>query len=212
MYRHIALSLGLVFIMFALGFFLYGSMPDRMASHWNASGEVDGFMDRGVALLFMPALVLIILGIFVVVPMIDPLKKNIEEFRGYYNNFVLLIVAFMFYIYCVTILLNLGYKLSINALIAPALAVLIFYSGVVMGKSRRNWFVGIRTPWTLSSDVVWERTHALACKLFKACGVVLLFSVFFPNLMVYLVLVPILASALGLVVYSYLEYLKVGKA
>ena len=201
-------NLVLIALMFALGLFFYGSLPDTIASHWNAAGQVDGYMSKS-RVLFMPVLVLVLYGFFLLIPKIDPLRSNIMKFRGYYDKFIFVFIFFMLYVYCITLALNMGYDVSINVLITPALAAIIFYSGVLMEKSSRNWFIGIRTPWTLSSDVVWEKTHKLGSKLFKIVGVLILLSVFFPEFMVYIIVAPLLAGSLALVVYSYLEYRKV---
>ena len=205
-------SLGIIFLMFCLGAYFYNSLPEKIASHWNAEGQVNGYMSKNMALIFIPGLTLVLYGFFRLIPRIDPLKKNIAAFAGYYDNFVLAFTAFMLYIYCVTLVLNLGYGLSINSLLTPAMAALIFYTGVLLEKSRRNWFIGVRTPWTLSSDVVWDKTNKLGGKLFKVVGLFILLGIFLPNLLVYVILAPVLLVSLGLVVYSYVEYQKVGKA
>jgi uncharacterized membrane protein len=77
-----------------------------------------------------------------------------------------------------------------------------------MEKAKKNWFVGIRTPWTLSSENVWEKTHKIGAKLFKAAGITALLGVLAPAYSFFFILGPILAASLYLVLYSYLEYRK----
>ena len=82
----------------------------------------------------------------------------------------------------------------------------MFYTGVVLQKSKRNWIIGIRTPWTLSSDYVWGRTHALGGKLFKISGILSVIGIFFGDYSLFFVLAPIILASIYLIVYSYLRY------
>jgi uncharacterized membrane protein len=95
-----------------------------------------------------------------------------------------------------------------SQLIAPAMGVLFFYTGELIGKSKRNWSIGIRTPWTLSSDAVWDKTHKLGAKLFKISGAIALLGFIFPDFAFYFVLIPVMFSAIYSFLYSYLEYQK----
>ncbi len=128
-----------------------------------------------------PCISIFIFGLFLLIPKIDPLKKNIEKFRSYYEWFIVLMIAFLAYIYFATLAWALGYRFSMNAAILPPIAALFYFVGVLCENSKRNWFIGVRTPWTLSSDRVWGRTNKLA-------GIIL--------------------AAIYLVVYSYFEYQK----
>jgi len=91
---------------------------------------------------------------------------------------------------------------------APAMGILFFYAGVLIENSKMNWFIGIRTPWTLSSESVWDKTHKLGAKLFKASGIIAFAGLIFPALAFYFVLIPVIISALWTIIYSYLEYQK----
>ncbi len=76
----------------------------------------------------------------------------------------------------------------------------------MMEKARQNWFIGVRTPWTLSSEVVWDKTNRLAGKLFKGAGVLAALGVIFPEYAILLILVPVILAAIYPVIYSYREY------
>ena len=117
-----------------------------------------------------------------VIPKIDPLKENIAKFRPYFDLFILLLFGFLFYLYLLTIAWNLGYRFNIIQLMAPAFGLLIYYAGVLIENSKQNWFIGIRTPWTLSSEKVWNKTNRQAGKLFKAAGVLSLLVLYFLNM------------------------------
>ncbi|MFH1105781.1 MAG: DUF1648 domain-containing protein [Candidatus Aenigmatarchaeota archaeon] len=201
----------IIALSFALALYFYPSMPERMASHWDASGQVNGYMPKTYALLLMPAISLVMYGLFLIIPMIDPLRKNIKKFWGYYENLLTAIIGFMFYIFSATIAYNLGYGFSMNYLIIPALSVLFYYIGVVMEHARRNWSIGIRTPWTISDDRVWKKTHLAAGKVFKASAVMTLFALFPTGFGIFFAIAPIAIGALALTIYSFLLYRKYHK-
>ena len=202
------LSLALIIISILAAVYLYEVLPDPMPSHWNAAGQVDGYMDKGWGVFLMPVITIFLFGLFLLIPKIDPLKKNIEKFRSYYDWFILIMIAFFVYIYFTTIAWALGYQFNMTTAILPPVAALLFFAGILCEKSKRNWFIGVRTPWTLSSDTVWRKTNTLAGKLFKVLAVVLFAGIFFPvGFFPYLVIL-IIVIALYPVVYSYFEFQK----
>jgi len=137
---------------------------------------------------------------------------NIEKFRKYYDTFVISIILFLFYLYILTILWNTGRRLDIVKFLAPAFGMLFFYCGVLMENIKRNWFIGIRTPWTLSDDRVWEKTHKIGGKLFKISGVISLTGIFFPRPAVFFIIVPVLLFSLYTLIFSYFEFKRITKS
>ena len=117
-------------------------------------------------------------------------------------------LIFLLYIYLLTILWNLGLWFNMVQLLAPALGVLFYFCGVLIGKAKRNWFIGIRTPWTLSNEKVWDKTHLIGGRLFKAAGLVALLGVLFQNYAILFVLIPVILVSLFTIVYSYFAYQK----
>jgi uncharacterized membrane protein len=199
-------AIALIIVLFAAAFYFYPSMPERMASHWNAQGQVNGYAGKAFALFVIPAVVLVMFLLMLVLPCIDPLKKNYASFKDYFDGFKFLFVAFLAYLYFVTIASNLGWQFEFNEVMAPAFAALFYYVGILVAHAKRNWFVGIRTPWTLSSNKVWDKTHRLGAKLFKASAVITLLGLFTVQYAIYLVIIPALATTVITVVYSYCEY------
>ncbi|MDD5126596.1 MAG: DUF1648 domain-containing protein [Dehalococcoidales bacterium] len=193
---------------FIIGIYYYPQMPDRMASHWDAQGNVNGYMSRFWGLFFMPFLSLGLSFLLVLLPNIDLLKKNFETLRKSYHRFLVIFFLFLFYVYLLTILWNLGARFDITQLMTPAMGLLIYCSGALIEKAKRNWFIGIRTIWTLNSDSVWEKTHRIGGKLFKAAGVIALLGIFFPKYAITLIMVPILGAAIVSVIYSFVAYRK----
>ena len=203
-----SIVIAIILISLAVSLWFYPRLPEVVASHWNERGEVDGYMPRFWGAFLMPAVSLGLLLLFIAIPRIDPLRKNVEKFRKHYDAFVVLIIAFFFYIHALTLLLNTGYAFNLLQAMVPALAALFYYSGVPIQNARRNWFVGIRTPWTLSSEKVWNSTHRIGGRLFKAAGLISLLGLAFPGYAIHLIIGPVLLFTAYLVVYSYLEYRK----
>jgi uncharacterized membrane protein len=199
-------SLFLIGLSFGAAIYFYPQMPEMMASHWNAAGEVDGYMPKALALFLMPAMALIFFGLFLIIPRIDPLKANIGKFRRYFDIFILLFEIFFLYVYFLTIAWSFGWRFDMTAAMMPAMALLFYYLGVLIEKAERNFFIGIRTPWTLSSDNVWKKTHARGGKLFKGAAALTLLAAFIPDYAIYFMLVPIVGVSIYLIIYSYLEF------
>ncbi|MFH1161828.1 MAG: SdpI family protein [Candidatus Jorgensenbacteria bacterium] len=196
----------MILLSFVVGWYFYPMLPERVASHWNAQGDVNGTMPRFWGAFLMPLIVLIILAIFMVVPRIDPKRENIEKFRKYLDAFIIVISLFFIYVYGLTLALNLGYHFSLIPHLLPALAVLLYSAGLLISKSEQNWTIGIRTPWALSSETVWRKTHKLGGMLFKIAAVVVLVGTAFPGAELWFILFPILMAALVPTVYSYFWY------
>ncbi|MDI6736950.1 MAG: DUF1648 domain-containing protein [Nanoarchaeota archaeon] len=200
------IAFSIILASFAIGLYFYPWMPEKMALHWNAAGEVNGYMPKAVALFLMPVLSVILFIMFLAIPRLDPMKHNIGKFRGYYDNFILILFTFLFYIYLLTILWNVGARFNMSQMLAPAFGFLIYYCGILMQNAKRNWFIGIRTPWTLSNETVWEKTHLLGGKLFKAAGVIAFLGLFVPRYAIFFFLAPVLGFSVFLFVYSYVKY------
>lgn len=200
--------IALILASFLLGAYLQPQMPERMATHWDAAGQVNGYMSKTWGLFLMPLLSAVIFLAFLLAPRMDPLRKNIDQFRGYLDIFMLLFFSFLSYLYLLTLLWNLGYQFNLISFMAPGLGVIVYYAGVMMENARQNWSIGIRTAWTLSSEAVWDRTNRLAGRLFKAAGALAALGAVFPDLAVYLILVPVVLAAVYPIIYSYREYQK----
>ena len=200
--------LGIILFSFLFGIYLYPQMPEKIASHWNVQGQVDGYMSKFWGLFLMPLISAGLFLLFIAIPKIDPLKTNIEKFRKYYDGFITLIIIFLFYLYLLTIFWNMGIRFNIIQLLAPAFGILFYYCGILTENAKRNWFIGIRTPWTLSNDAVWDKTHKIGGKLFKISGIVVLFGIFFRNYALFFILVPVILVAIYTIIYSYVEYQK----
>jgi uncharacterized membrane protein len=190
------------------GLLLWNRLPDQMASHWDINDQVNGYMSKVWGVFLVPAIVLGMSILFLVIPSIDPLKANIVKFRETFNVFIVLIVAFMLYIHALTLAWNLGYtnfKMSTSML--PAMGLLFIFIGFMLRKAKRNFFIGIRTPWTLSSNTVWDKTHQLGAVLFILSGILAFIGGIFGGMTAFWFLfVPLIGSTIFLLIYSYVLY------
>jgi len=199
----------LIAIAVIAGAILYPQLPSKVASHWNADGQVNGYMNKFWGIFLLPVIMAGLFLLYVIIPKIDPLKENIKSFIKYYNAFWILLFVFLLYIFSLTLIWNLGYRFNFTKAFVPAIAILWFFLGVFLGKLKRNWFVGIRTPWTLTSDIGWDKTHQLGGKLFKIAAVISLFGLFFEGkIVIFVIIIPVIVVAIITIVYSYIEYKK----
>jgi len=199
---------GIILLSFIISIYFYPQMPERIASHWNAQGQVDGYLSKFWGLFLMPFVLVGLALLFTAIPRIDPLKTNIEKFRKYYDGFIILFFIFMLSIHFQIILWNLGIEISPNIIVPIGIGFLFFYTGVLCDNAKRNWFIGIRTPWTLSSERVWDKTHKIGGKLFKIAGVIAFIGIFFERYAIFFILVPVFLLAIYTFIYSYFEYQK----
>lgn len=181
-------------------------LPGRIVVNWDAAGAPQGTMARTTGLALLPVLMATLLVIFAAIPRIDPLRENIQSFRRYYDWFVVFFTGYLGVLHIGIVAFNLGYPFDFTLLVLASTAFLYYFLGMVLARAERNWFVGIRTPWTLSDDEVWDRTHGLAAPLFKACGILAAIGLAAGKYAIYFALLPVLATALFTVVYSYYLY------
>ncbi len=198
----------LIVIGLLAGLLLWDRLPEQLPAHWNINDQVDGYMPKLQGVLMMPAITIGILLLFLVLPQIDPLKANIARFRPAFNLFILIMVGFMVYIHGLTLAWGLGYQgFKMSSAMLPLMGVLFLAAGWMMRSAKRNFFIGIRTPWTLSSDRVWDQTHRVGSLLFIFCGLLAIVGSLFGGVTAFwLVLVPVIVSSLFLMVYSYVLY------
>lgn len=200
--------IALVALALLAGVVLWNQLPEQMASHWNANDQVDGTIPKFWGVFLMPLIALGSFGIFLVIPSIDPHKANIAKFRETFNMFVVLIVVFLLYVHGLTLAWSLGYQnFKMSSALLPFLGVLFIAIGYMLRKAKRNFFIGIRTPWTLSSDSVWDKTHQLGSILFMTSGTLALIGGLFGGMTAFwLMFIPLMGSTLFLVIYSYILY------
>ena len=201
----LAVSAAFVLIAVVAAVWLYPQLPAQVATHWDLHGNVNGTMPRfwGAAL---PALM--ILGVALLTPLlpvISPRRFEIAPFAAVYTLLMLVIQGVMLVIGVTPLLAAVGYAVSVPTVVMLSVGVLFLVLGNYMGKLRKNFFIGIRTPWTLASDVVWERTHRFGGWVFVAAGLLLALGTI-AGLPLWMPVTVIVLAALIPCAYSYVAY------
>jgi uncharacterized membrane protein len=193
--------------MFVLAAWAWDRVPDRMPVHYNLEGEVDRYGGRFEGLLLMPLITIGTYLLFCFLPRLDPGKANYPGFAGTFRVIRLAIVLFLAALYAFMVADALGHGVPVGQPVTLLVGALFVVLGFTMGKIRPNWFVGVRTPWTLSSKLSWTRSHRLAGWLFLASGAgTLLLAPFSQKAALIFVIASGLLLSLAVVVYSYIVW------
>jgi uncharacterized membrane protein len=156
-----------------------------------------------MAVIFYPLLTLVIYIMMTLLPVFDPLKENYPKFAVPYYWFRTATVLFLCLLYFYSLWVALGGEMNIVYFIVPVMALYFVLLGFFLPKIKRNYFVGIRTPWTLHSEKVWDMTHQFGERIFVGTGVLSLFSVLFPDYSFFIFISLILLATCSVSVYSY---------
>jgi len=154
----------------ALAVSIYPYLPAKVPSHWNIHGEIDRYSSRAFGAFFLPLLNAGMYVLMLVLPLIDPKRENYARFAGAYRLFRLALVLVLGIMYLVTILVVFGYHIDVGLVVKGVIAVLFIIIGNIFGQLKYNFFVGIRTPWTLASEKVWQQTHRAASRVWVLGG------------------------------------------
>jgi uncharacterized membrane protein len=165
---------------FASAVYFYQHFPEVVPVHWNISGEPDGFGSRAMGAFTIPAVALFMYLMFVFIPYFDPKKDRYEQFGKTYQVFKGMMVMFMALLYFFASMNVLGYNYRIDVVTPVMIGVLFIILGNYMSKIKPNWFMGIRTPWTMSSEENWNKTHRFGAKVFVLSGFLMAAMPFYP--------------------------------
>jgi len=200
--RWLGLVIAAVAIVFSI--WAYPQLPDRVATHWNFRGEPDGYSSRLFGVALMPLVILAITGLARVLPRIDPRSANYAKFIQVYWLMINGILLLMGVIHFAMLGNALGAPVNIARIMPVGVGLLFLLLGNYFGRVEPNWFLGIRTPWTLSSDTVWRKTHRTGAWLFVIGGLLMIACAFLRKTAVYVVFgLTIALVALVPVVLSY---------
>jgi len=185
----------------------YPALPAKVPVHWNMHGEADGFAARSIIWLLGPGLMLVVLLLGYLLPKLSPKRFDIAPFKATFEYFIVVLVALSGYLFVLTLAAMLGRGWPMQQAIPAGLFVVLILLGNPMGKVQPNFYVGIRTPWSLASPKVWRATHRLAGQMMVACGVLGLLAMALGSPPALLV-VPGLLWAMVAVLYSLWHYKK----
>jgi len=194
--------------MFVAGLLAWPHLPEIMAIHWNASNVADGTVHKFLGVFSAPVIATALAALLFWLPSADPLRRSFKAFRREYDGLILLLLGFFLLMQAMVLAWNLGARFEFSRILAPGVGLLCYYLGSIMPRMERNHFMGIRTPWTLSSDRVWRATHRHAGYLFRISGVLASFGAVFHDYAFALILGPIVLTALWATIHSYLVYRK----
>ena len=203
--------LGVIMVgLIVAAFFIYPHLPEQVPIHWNLKGEVDSYAGRTLGAFLMPFIVLGVYLMMILLPVIDPRRDNYFRFRNAYRLMRWILVLFLGGLYVLTMLFSLGYDVNISMIVKAGVALLLTVIGNFMGQFRHNYFVGIKTPWTLANEEVWQQTHRLGGRIWVLGGLICLAmspsNALWAN---YLYFTAIMVMALLPMIYSYLLYRRI---
>ncbi|MDX2002511.1 MAG: SdpI family protein [Chitinophagales bacterium] len=206
---HHIIQIGLMLAALVLSLIFWNKMPDRIPIHYNLQGEIDNYGPKGMLFLLFPGIGLLVYAIIQLLPMIDP-KRNIRDYMDNFRSFGTILMAFLFCLYLVQLLGILGYSHNLNQYIPMLIIFMMMALGNFFGKLRPNYFIGIRTPWTLENERVWIKTHRFAGYVWVLASIVMLIA--FPFLKgnflqgLFIAYIGVLVAAP--VLYSFIIYRK----
>ncbi|MDE2311761.1 MAG: SdpI family protein [Patescibacteria group bacterium] len=201
------LPLAMVIAALSLGAYFYPRFPETVVTHWNIQGEPNGYMGRLGGAFVIPGLLAVMYLLFLVLPALDPKSERYAEFGKVYQILKNGILATLLAIYAAAGFYNLGYPVKINAIVPWLVGLLLIVIGNYMGKLKRNWFVGVRTPWTLSSENAWNKTNRASGYLMMLFGLAVIVTPYLPKAWGLWVFIGAAAlMLLGSLIYSYVVY------
>jgi immunity protein, SdpI family len=165
----------------AASIWAYPRLPPTMATHWSLNGTPDGFSSRTWALAIVPIMLVFMTIMFNVLPKVDPRRENYAKFLSSYWLIANAVIVFLLIAHALVIASGLGFSVKIDRLMPLGIGLLFVFLGNYLTRVEPNWFIGIRTPWTLSSDTVWRRTHRTGGLLMVIGGLVLAVGAFMPR-------------------------------
>lgn len=206
--RHTLLNICLILAAFAIAVSMYNSLPDPVPTHWDEHGIVNGYTAKPWGAFILPLTMAGLYLIFLVLPAVSPGGFRLNRFIGVYWIICSVTMTFLLVTTVFAVLMAKGVTLPLGRIVNAGIGLLLMVIGNFLGKVTKNFFLGIRTPWTLASDEVWFRTHRLAGKLFVFVGVLALICGVLGYGGTWLVWV-LIAAALISAIYSAVIYKKV---
>ncbi|MBX4262096.1 SdpI family protein [Clostridium estertheticum] len=200
----------LIFLGFVIGVYFYPSLPSRIPIHWSQNGQINGYGSKFFGAFGAAITNLGMYLLFIVLPYIDPKRKNYEAFQATYQYLKYLLIIFFLGIEAYALLIATGTIVNKPDFTQIMISLLFILLGNVMGRFKYNYFVGIKTPWTLANEEVWRKTHRMAAPIWVIGGIVNLLltvtgttfnGIFSMIIVAVIVIVPI--------AYSYIIYQKI---
>ncbi|MED3728281.1 SdpI family protein [Priestia filamentosa] len=189
---------------------LYNKLPSQIPMQWGVDGNVNSYAPKLQAAFTHNGILLFLYAVLVLSPKMDPRKQNYQKFSRSYRIITLAIMLVLFLLNISVLLASLGYNLNVTTITPILVGILFIILGNYMQTVKPNFFIGIRTAWTLSNEQVWRKTHRLGSKLFILGGLLFFVTPFLPEQLLFpLIISIILAVVLIPTLYSYVQYRKI---
>lgn len=200
------LLIGMLLLQVVVSLALFPVLPERMPTHWDVHGQVDGWMGRLGAMAVFFSLSLSQYLLLWAIPYLDP-KGKIAVHQKAYNAIRLTVQLLLLLVFAAVMAAALDVHLSVPQLCFGATSIMLVILGNYMGKIRPNYFMGIRTPWTLEDPMVWQKTHRVGGPVFILAGLFSLAgSLWSPIAGLVILVVSVMAASVYLVGYSWVQY------
>ena len=186
------------------GVILWNQLPDPMPSHWNASGEIDGWSSKPFAIFGLPLIMLAAQWLCVLGTAADPKKNNHPEKILHLVLWIIPVLSVVMHTF--VYLIALGYGVSMEVVMPVLIGVIFTIIGNYLPKCKQNYTIGIKIPWTLNNEENWNKTHRFAGWLWTVCGILIMLTGFFGGFWIFLIVV--LLMVLAPFAYSYILHRK----
>ena len=190
--------------------YFWNKLPNEIATHFDMNGKPNDYSSKITGLILFPGINVLMYFVFIALPKIDPSRKNYGLFQDKFKIIRMLLHALLSFITFVTVFYSLGYEFNLSFVIYYGLLSFFLVMGNYMGNVRHNYFIGVRTPWTLANEHVWTKTHRFTAKLWVIGSLITMAVLpFLPKeicgtvFMIFTLTVSILP-----ILYSYLEFKK----
>lgn len=186
---------------------VYQRLPETIPTHWDMDGQPNGWSSRAFGAWFTPVLLLGMWALVRILPAIDPRGANYAKFGGAFEAIIESLMLFLLGVHILILRAGLGQSAPVQRVVPIGVGILLIVVGNLLPRMRPNWFIGIRTPWTLSSDRVWEKTHRFGGRVFVAGGLLIVLAAFASPQAASIVLVTVVVlAAAAVLIYSYAEW------
>ena len=206
-FLRLAITLG----MFAFGWYLLPQLPAMIPTHWNYAGVADAFGQKTTSVWLFPGIALAMTLLFPFLKKLDPKGENYEKFASVWETIQTSLIMFFAHAYVLSLLAalpSLAPQIDISRYMMLGIGALFIVLGNFMGKIRRNYFIGFKLPWTLTSDEVWNKTHRVAGKCMLLSGIILALNGWFKFAPLGLFIVAMIIMVILPMIYSYILFRK----
>ena len=197
----------IILIPMIVGFVLWDKLPEQMATHWGFGGEVDGWSSISVAVIFLPMVLLAIHWLCMLLSGLD--KSNRDQDPKAFGVVFWIIPIVSLYANGTMYATAFGMKIDIKLCLLTLLGIMFMVIGNYLPKTKRNYTLGVKLPWTVNNEENWNVTHRFCGKVWFVGGIVLMLTAFLPMAVFPIVLIAAIILLTGIpAIYSYVYYKK----